>query len=545
MPDKQRSGFGIRSALVVLVTVFAMLRFGPGPKAVTADAADALLGGVRVAQHLASDITPRPPIATAFATPAGAITVAVPGRKNTATHQNVAQPPGGVWVNALSILLAPTTGGTPNLQRARTGTAVFFALGLLLMVWLLRDEGWLAMVLAGLTLITFPGAWDVATASAPEALAVTGAALWIAAVQRAANNHAAWWLALCVAIGLMLHPTTIALLIPAYITVAVWRRAAADAAPAGPAPPTPAKGSFDAGALRLPSVRPSLFAAPVLGFALFVAAWPVLWRKTFTGIGTYFVDAYWHQLPAHKVAGRLYHQADDRAPHAWSALFEWAAWCGPAVALAFAIGAAVTIRRWRQRQLTPPLAALLFALLMWLTLVIAGGLDGGLFGARLSLLAWLWVPTALLAALGAAFVLGWLRGRITTRPVLRKFAVAGAVVILFAQPVAVLLGLRVGQPIAGSGAIVRRPLPIALLQAIDRAETGVAKVAMAHDGPHWRPTFEAAARHTGRDLVWSDAKQADWVIVVGDTPQLSEPEAAPALAGSAYGVTFVARRAKR
>ncbi|MGM0576762.1 MAG: hypothetical protein ACQEXJ_13615 [Myxococcota bacterium] len=483
--------------LLLAALVAGVLAVAPVPRVVQAAEVDALAAGARLATSLtrSGDAGLRPRLEEGFwAGDEHPHRAALRGEK--AWRVDVAVPPVPRWVSAAAIMVGPER--ARDLGRARWAAALTLALaGVLLGSVLARwagasgtaaSVGW--GVLGVALVIVLPGALDAGTTAGAAATGALASALLLVTLDRLVRlRKGALAVGLAWGLALGVHPGALFLLVPVFAAVAVaWRPEEA--------PPR------DPGLARLPTVPVLLLAAPVVGVLLLVAAWPTLWEETGERLAAWLTNAWWLVAPRQDVAGQVFDQPGGRAPQAWTALVQWAAWTPIPVLLAWAAGLVETVRRGRDGAWSP--------ILLLATLLVVGGMDGGLFGARLTLWPWLWAPTALTAGIGVAAMARALTGRATLRPRLAAGALGGAIVAA-----AVIGGTLLGGPPTGVGATARVPIPLAELREMARVTPG-APIHVASGTPGYGHGIEVLRRHAGLDLRWAGEGDPVWIIVLDD-----------------------------
>lgn len=447
-------------APILAVLLFAALRLGaPTPRALTADEVDTLEAGVVLVEHLTAE-NPEAPgtlarlrkgFVGASDSPRAA---ALP--EDQADRRVVVDAPVPRWLAALGVGVLPASADATNLERAANASALAVALAAALLAFSRRRDGWLAALTPAAVLVFIPSVQDGAASAGYVAAGVLVMALWDSAFRWTARTGAHAWLSgVCFGLALGVHPGALFLLIALYAAWAMARRT--PQAPLSPA-------SDDHGLLALPRVPFALLAAPILGIATLIGIWPTLWSQTGKRLAAWLLDFGTVGGPAQDVAGVLFHPDATRSPQAWTALLQWVAWTPlPFVAL-FAVGAWHIARRPSPRgQRGTPES---FALAAWGALMLFGALDGGLFGGRESLLALLWVPTAVVAAVGLVAIAHALAAR------LRGPRVLALVVAIWILPIAqALTRSDLDLPLA-TGAEARFPVPIALLATVAERDPG-------------------------------------------------------------------------
>ena len=382
------------------------------------------------------------------------------------------------WSAALAILAAPS--GLSDRRAAQAFSALLMALTALLMFTYLG--GGAHGLMGALATLASAAALDAAGGAGAGAIsALAMAALLMAS--RALLSKARGAIPLGLAWGLLFacHPGALFLVVPIFSAVAIaWTHQE------GHAPST--------AALRLPAIPWTLLITPIIALGLLIALWPTLWSDTSRGLSLWLTDTWWAMAPEQTVLGERYHQASGRAPAAYVATLQWLSLTPWPILLAWIAGLVQTLRAGRRGLWTP--------VLMLVTVLLVGGLDGGLFGGRKSLMPWLWVCTAPTAALG----LSLLGGRLG--PSVAALSVLWALMI---------------PPSADLGMQARSPSPVAQLEAISERAEG-ARVHVAKGSSAARYAIETLAWRADLKVQWAEATQADWVIVL-DPEGIGSPQA--------------------
>ncbi|MDP6942512.1 MAG: hypothetical protein QF464_00050 [Myxococcota bacterium] len=403
-------------------------------------------------------------------------------------RRHLADPPLARWAAGLAILVAPSS--VSDRTAAHWMACLLLALAALVASWL---GGPRDLLIGGATLAS-AAALDAAGGASAAAVAALSMAGLLWALQRLVQRRRG---ALVVGViwGMLLayHPGALFLVVPIFATVAIAWQGSSGSRP---------------GALSLPAIPPALLVTPVIAVLVLIAIWPTLWTETGRGLAIWMTDAWWAVSPDQTVGGQFYHQAGSRAPQAFTATLQWLVWTPWPVLLAWVAGLVVTVRQGRAGLWSP--------VLVLVTVLLVGGADGGLFGARRSLLAWLWVPTAVTASLGF-------------RLLDRRAAIATVT--------ACLAWALLVDPWGASavGAEARGAAPIGQLQAIGDAQPR-ARVHVASRVPGQRHAIETLRWRDALDVHWADPDDAEWSVILGEAPgegwwSGSEPEWTGQVAG--------------
>lgn len=517
--------------LVLLVSFFVLSQALSVPRVLTADEVDTMRGGRQLVDLLtAPDHDPRLAWGDSLRGRLRAGFGPVPDNPRVAAlpesapRRAVVEAPVPRWLAALGVGVLPVPADATNLGRARVAASLALALGLALLTWSLRKRGAGRIGASGFLVaaaFALPGFLDAGAAAGHAASSFLTIVLFLAATQRLLETGRGSLL--CgVALGLCLgvHPLHLALVAVVFIAWAIRRRPTLDApgasSPLGPEP----------GRVRLPSAPLGLFVIPIVAIVVLIAIWPSLWVDTGKRLGAWIADFGSLRSPPSEVAGLAFDQAAFRASQAWTALFQWVVSIPVPLLILWAFGLARAIRRGRDGDWLP--------IVTLVTLLLSAGLDGGLFGARLSLLEALWAPTLLTAAGGFGALVAWVRARLAaTRLATRHPSLVSSTpwvlgLVVLAAPI---IGAARGTPPSFSGYAgleARFGLPMALLL---HAET-VAPGATVHvrPMPNWyRPAFDVLRQDLESSLDWGDAS-AELLLALGEPA----PDLAPRL-GEALG----------
>lgn len=503
---------GLLGVALFVVLRFALPAIGPLPRTLTAAEADAFLGAKLLVERLHD---PAPPDARVKARlRAGFETSATHPRlgelpPDKAFARAVLEAPVPRWLGALGLGVLPAADGADNLVRIATASALALALALALLAFGSRGRG--AVFVVGLIgmLVGTPGVVDAAASAGHGAASVLAMTLFVLALERLLRTGGvAIHLGLGTALGLLLglHPGTLALVAAIFVAWAIRHRAEAPAADdAGP----PAATVHWAGTLPLPKVPALLLLVPLVALIVLVALWPALWSETGKRLGTWLLDFGSTRAPPHEVLGLAFDQATGRSAQAFTAVVQWAAFTPLPILGLWLVGFAHTVRAGRAGPWVP--------VLVLVTLVTVGALDGGLFGARKSLLPLLWVPTAITAAHGLVAAIGWVEERLARRPLgaLPASPRARAAIFLCAALVVPLMQSAKGTTLGvarQTGAELLVPVPLALVAQAAR-ERPFALVAALPRPEQVAPALEVAREGLGLDLRVGAPEEADFVLL--------------------------------
>jgi hypothetical protein len=379
------------------------------------------------------------------------------------------------WTAGLAALLAPSPISDRHAAHALACLVmVLTALGA--MTLLGRGAAGLA---AALATFASAAAMDAAGGAGAGAIAAAAMMAFILSTQRLLSGRGG-----AVPVGvswgclLACHPGALFLLVPLFVAVAIaWRSDTAG----------PAERVDQGTSLALPPIPLTLLAVPVVGLITLIVLWPTLWSDTGRGIAQWLTDTWWASAPTQTVLGEAYQPRSARAPQAFLAPMQWLVWTPWPLLIAWLAGLLTTVRAQR--------AGLWLPVLILVTTLLIGGIDGGLFGARRSLMPWIWICTALTAGVGLAH-LGHRVG-----PSVAALCVLWA---LFAQPWGV----------GSVGAEAQLPTPTAQLVHI-ATEQPDARVHIASTNAGQRHGVETLAWRAGLALQWADAAKAEWIIALG------------------------------
>jgi hypothetical protein len=489
--------------LVVLCASFFVLSALPAPRTLTADEVDTLRGG----RHLVDLMTTsshdprlewgdslRGRLRAGFATIDNPRFTALP---DSAPRRAVVEAPLPRWLAAFGIGVLPVSDEATNLERASVAASLALALALALLTWSRRKLGLVQLGFIVAAAFSLPGFFDAGASAGYAAASVLAMTLFITATERLLDTgRGAIWVGLTLGLCLGVHPLHLALVAVVFIAWAVKRLATTD-------------GPRHGGLVRLPPAPLSIFAVPVAALAALILLWPALWNDTGNRLGAWIADFGSLDSPPIEVAGLAWDQAAFRTSQAWTALLQGMTLVPAPILLLWALGLGRAIIRGRDGRWLPIVALV--------TIVLVAGLDGGLFGARLSLIEALWVPTLCTAAEGFHAISDWVVRRWSTRrPAIAPVVpwVLGAFLLL----VPLFQAARgMGAPLAGHfGLEARYGLPLALLQRAEELEpNGSVHVRPL---PAWyKPTLEVLWRDCGSSLDWG-TESAALLVTIGEPP---------------------------
>lgn len=505
---------------VALTAILGVL--GPA-STLTADEVDSLAAGSQLADHLLDGgergLGER--VKAGFAADERNPRAAAWRSKHLVWHRELAEPPSSRWVTALGVAVVPAE--SSYLRRAAWVSAACQAGAIVLVLWIAGSFNLLAGLFAAAVMLLLPGSLDAAGGAGSAALGALLSAALAAIVHRMTfRRKGELFLLLGLVLGLLFgwHPGTFFLLIPFYAAIAIGR-------------PYEVEDFEDErpgdGELPLPQVPLGIFAAPVLGLIILVLLFPPLWENTGKGLASWLTDTWHLHADTQTVAGVTFNQAAAKAPHAWSAFAQFSAVVPITILIAWLAGIARTTQLGRKGPW--------YALLAVATVLVIGGIDGSLWGQRLTLVPLLWAPVAITAGLGAHAIVRWLRRRLSLS---RPIAIAACAVVLLTLPLVGALTEVPTGPTHALGASARHPTSLSLLE-----QMAGAKVHIGPDkGNRWDRTLDVLAEHGGADVRFATLRDADWLIVVGTDDALEKDRGAPTLATRAAGVPIKAWKLK-
>lgn len=511
--------------LVLLVSFFVLSQALSVPRVLTADEVDTMRGGRQLVDLLtAPEHDPRLAWGDSLRGRLRAAFVPAPDNPRVAAlpesapRRAVVEAPVPRWLAALGVGVLPVPADATNLGRARVAASLALALALAVMTWSIRRRGPNRIAEAGFLVaaaFALPGFLDAGAAAGHAAAGFLTMALFLAATQRLLTTGRGSLL--CgVALGLCLgvHPLHLALVAVVFIAWAIRRR------------PELETFGTEPGRVRLPSAPLGLFVIPIVAIAVLIAIWPSLWVDTGKRLGAWIADFGSLRSPPSEVAGLAWDQAAFRTSQAWTALFQWMVSTPMPILALWALGLARTIRRGRDGDWLPVVTLV--------TLLLTAGLDGGLFGARLSLMEALWAPTLFTATDGFGALVGWVRVRLgtargtsialaTRHPWLVSLSPWALGLVFLAVPI---IGAARGTPpafVGHAGLEARFGLPVALMVHAEALAPGAS--VHVRPMPGWyRPALDVLRHDLESSLDWGD-ESAELLIAFGEPA----PDLAPRL----------------
>ncbi len=522
----------------VLVLVFLVLRVSlAAPRLLTADEADTVRGG-----RLLVDILTSPEDDPRLEAGHGVRNRLRAGFKTTdnprladlpdsAPRRAAIEAPLPRWLAALGIGVLPVSEATPNLGRAAVASSLALALSLALLTWVFRRRGFLFCGFAVAGAFGLNGFVDAGASAGYAASSVLVMTLLIASLERLlTSGRGSIWVGVSLGLCLAVHPLCLALVAAVFAIWAIRRRG-----------PTHVERS---GLLALPSAPIGLFLIPIVALVVLIAVWPTLWNDTGKRLGAWLLDFGSTRTMPHEVAGLAFDQASGRAGQAWTAILQWVAWTPLPILALWGAGLARAVALGRDGLWSP--------LVIGFTLLLMGSFDGSLFGARLSLLALLWIPTLVTAADGAVGAVAFLVRRAERIPKWpraltgRRLAWVIALLFLTGPILQSARGTAVGLA-RSSGGELRFPVPLGLLETAAQLVPGATIYPSPY--PAWfAPAFDAARVDLEANLSFGEIDEADLALVVGTpipwlAPRLTEAVAHDSRPGREMSLWRVRRAA--
>ena len=411
---------------------------------------------------------------------------------------HLADPPLPRWLVGLGMLVGIET--SSNLDNARWVAALSFAVALMLLWFLGLQHGGNRSIMQGVVavvaLLLMPGALDAARGVGAETVSCALMAWHLWAVRRAFQDQGGYlWVGVSWGCVLACHPIAIWLVIPLCIGYAAAYR------------PDTSASSSESAHIPLPSIRLGFIAQLVVALMLLVLLWPSLWHHTGRGLLAYLSDWAMMKAPGHVVGGAFYLQGTDRAPLAWTAFRQILAWTPLTVSVMWVLGVLLQLREGRDGWHYP-----------WLVLCflcVVAGLDGGLWGGRLSVQPLLWPSLAIGSTLGAMQFCRWLVGvhRIST-----KVAATAVMLTLFTQPLVLAARGQAPHFAQDVGSELRQPFPLGYMRHVTAADVN-ATMYIGADGLGWIYALNVLATHGEFALSWAGIESARWCVLVGEPRQ--------------------------
>jgi hypothetical protein len=528
---------GLTRWLVLALALFATLRLalpalGTFPRTLTAEESDTFLGGHRLVDLLTTrpddPRLPRPGLSTRLKV--GFETTAtnprLRGLEDKPPRRAALEAPVPRYLAALGLGLLPASPNTTNLERVQTASALAMTVAVLVLLYGFRHRSRLFRIVLALAILTMPGALDAALSGGYGASATLVMALFLVTLERlVTTGRGSLTLAVLLGLALGIHPFAVALTAPIFIAWALRP---------GPASPTASSPAPSPGLLSLPSAPVLLYLVPVIALIVLVLLWPALWNETGKRLGAWLLDLGSTRSVPQAVLDLPFDQTASRAPQAFTALLQWLGWTPLPVLGLWLVGFAGAVREGRRALWSP--------ILIVATLLFAGALDGGLFGARLSLLPLLWVPTALTAADGAARAALAIERRLAAGARPRWLATQGptvraalfGTVLLVAPVLQAARGTTLGLA-RQTGSEARIPVPLALLREAIAVDGRAPLHAVIHGLPSAEdvtPALEVARAEGDLDLWPGSFEEASLLLVTSPTGSPLSEDLSRRLAGA-------------
>jgi hypothetical protein len=517
--------------LVFLVSFLVLSQALSVPRVLTADEVDTMRGGRQLVDLMtAPDHDPRLAWGDSLRGRLRAAFVPVPDNPRVAAlpesapRRAVVEAPVPRWLAALGVGVLPVSQDTTNLGRARVAASLAMALALAILTWTLRRRGGNRTAEMGLLVaaaFALPGFLDAGAAAGHAAASFLTMVLFLAATQRLLNTgRGSIWCGAALGLCLGVHPLHLALVAVVFIAWAIRRRPDAEA---------PGLLGTEPGRVRLPSAPLGLFVIPIVALVVLIVIWPSLWADTGKRLGAWIADFGSLRSPPSEVAGLAWDQAAFRTSQAWTALFQWTVSTPAPILVLWGLGLARTLREGRDGAWLP--------IVTLVVILLAAGLDGGLFGARLSLVEALWAPTLLTAADGFGALVAWAKTRLMSsrgdgtplaarHPALVSMTPWALGLVFLAVPI---IGAARGTPpafLGHAGLEARFALPMALIAHAEELAPGAS--VHVRPMPAWyRPALDVLRHDLESSLDWGD-ESAELLIAFGEpspdlVPRLGEP----------------------
>lgn len=513
----RRTGSAVLPHLMIFVMSFLLLlTVLREPRTLTADEVDTLRGGRQLVDLMtAPDHDPRLAwgdslrgrLRAGFTTHDNPRFTVMP---DSAPRRAVVEAPVPRWLAALGIGVLPASRDATNLDRARVASSLALALALALLSWSRRRAGLVQVGFIVAAAFAIPGFFDAGASAGYAAASVLTMTLFLQATQRLIDTgRGALWVGLSLGLCFGVHPLHLVLIAVVFIAYAIAR----SASPPWQAPATMGHDRVDTGGLvRLPAAPVGLFLIPVVAIATLILFWPILWSDTGKRLGAWIADFGSLSSPPVEVAGLAFDQAAFRTSQAWTALLQWLALTPLPLILLWGLGLGHAIRQGRTARWLP--------IITLVVVLLTAGLDGSLFGGRLSLIEALWAPTLLTAADGFSVLVGWVEKRVAAlRPghrILSWVTAWGLGVGLLLVPLVQAARGTGSSFVAHTGLEARFGLPLSLLH---RAEEIVPNASLhVRPLPSWyKPALDVMWRDLESSLDWG-TESAELLVTVGEPP---------------------------
>ena len=486
---------------VLVLSLMLIFRFGTDTRVLSASEIDALVAGSELKSVLESGGS----LASAFSThpdhPRAKKLRQQRGGKvqDRVKRANLLTPPLARWLVGGTMML---TGGDA-LSASRWAASLAMALAIALCVFFLMEGRLRWWFLALCTVV--PSSWVFGSSVGVSAISCLTITLFLIALKAMRGGRSPLWVGAALGLNMAMHPATVWFLIPVFIIGAMTYSAQ------GPRELSPR-----AGRTTLPTVPLTLFVVPVVAVLVLTLCWPTLWKGTMTGVFFWITESWREVAHGQVVVGTSFEQVSNRAPLAWTALLQWSALLPASLLLLWAGGVFRGIGDKSKESWD--------AILITLTLLLAGAINGGLFGGRLSLFALLLIPTLLTATRGLILLEDWLgrkeRFSSTQVKVVMTVLVIGSAVV---QGVSGTTNLG-----ASNGLDTDTPVPYALLGEVLEADQGgegpvpvmlVGGDTLSKRGQErWKHAFWTLSRRTALDVSIRSSKEARWLLVIDADP---------------------------
>ncbi len=489
------------------------------PTALDVSEVDALVGSVQVADHLTldGDAPLGQRLVRGFTTtPERGAHLGLNSQK--ADSVAVAEPAWPRWVGAVGIMLGPSSDGATNLRRAGTGAALALAFALVILLTMRLGAGRFVAIATGCLVLISSGVMDAAAGSGYGAAAALAMALFLWGGQRVVDGRGAWLAALGMGLAAATHPGAAVLVVVLFVAFAISRRASDSLDELttaererldrlGMITALPSDVNRERGLLDLPAAPVSLFLSPIVAVGVLIVAFPSMWPDLGSRFGLWFIEGFSVTAEPHSMAGVALDPRAARGATSWMALAQWVAWTTPPIAFLWSVGVVRAARRRRAGEWLP--------IVTTVGLLVVAMIDGGLFGARRSLLPLLWLPVAWTSANGLASTIDYAKS--VSGPAVATLTAA----LLLIWPVA---GAVVGTAPGAErfGAALRLPVPMSALAQL-AADSPGETIRFDPSSHRWRSTIEPLLEEAEIDLLWSE-RDPTWRFVSSDaTGPADEP----------------------